>query len=138
VTLLPRTVIIAVLVGTIVTVIPRASRRGVRPASRRLRRSRSTPRDAALPRRRVAIGLIIFVLGCAALVTGSSPRRVEVAAHRAGFLCVFLGVALLLQSWSSRSMVLGWPVAQIRGAPGILAGQNARRNPRRTALTAAH
>ena len=32
--------------------------------------------------------------------------------------------------------VLGWP-ARFRGAPGRLAGENARRNPRRTALTSA-
>ena len=33
--------------------------------------------------------------------------------------------------------MLGWPVRHLRGAAGMLAGENARRNPRRTALTAA-
>jgi putative ABC transport system permease protein len=34
------------------------------------------------------------------------------------------------------AVVLGWPARRLRGATGRLAGENARRNPRRTALTA--
>ena len=51
---------------------------------------------------------------------------------------MFLGVALLAPLLVVPvATVLGWPVRQLRGAAGILAGENARRNPRRTALTAA-
>jgi putative ABC transport system permease protein len=140
VTLLPRTVIIAVLVGTIVTVIAASlpARRATRIAPVAAL-AEALPETQPLPRRRIAIGLVIFVLGCAALVTGlftSAGSKLQLIG--AGFLGVFLGVALLAPVLVVPvATVLGWPVARIRGAPGILAGQNARRNPRRTALTAA-
>ena len=55
-----------------------------------------------------------------------------------GTLLVFLGVAL----FSSRLVrplahVLGWPATRMGGAAGLLARDNARRNPQRTASTAA-
>ena len=55
-----------------------------------------------------------------------------------GTLLVFLGVAL----FSSRLVrplahVLGWPATKLGGAAGSLARDNARRNPQRTASTAA-
>src|SRR4029077_11780257 len=79
------------------------------------------------------------VLGCAALVTGLfTSAGVKLQLLGAGFLGVFLGVAVLAALLGVPvATVLGWPVAHSRGAAGILAGQNARRNPRRTALTAA-
>ena len=51
-----------------------------------------------------------------------------------GALLIFLGVAL----FSSRLVrplahVLGWPATQIGGAAGLLARDNAQRNPQRTA-----
>jgi putative ABC transport system permease protein len=55
-----------------------------------------------------------------------------------GALLIFLGVAL----FSSRLVrplahVLGWPATKIGGAAGLLARDNAQRNPQRTASTAA-
>ena len=55
-----------------------------------------------------------------------------------GALLIFLGVAL----FSSRlvrplAQLLGWPAARVGGAAGFLARDNARRNPQRTASTAA-
>src|SRR5580700_997403 len=140
VTLLPRTFIVAVLVGTIVTVIAATlpARRATRIAPVAAL-SEALPETQDLPKRRIAIGLVIFVLGCAALVIGlftSAGSKLQLIG--AGFLGVFLGVALLAPVLVVPvATVLGWPVAHSRGAPGILAGQNARRNPRRTALTAA-
>ncbi|MFZ0920699.1 MAG: FtsX-like permease family protein [Candidatus Dormiibacterota bacterium] len=140
VTLVPRTFIIAVLVGTIVTVIAASlpARRATRIAPVAAL-AEALPETQPLPRRRIAIGLVIFVLGCAALVTGlftSAGSKLQLIG--AGFLGVFLGVALLAPVLVVPvATVLGWPVAHSRGAAGILAGQNARRNPRRTALTAA-
>ncbi len=140
VTLLPRTFIIAVLVGTLVTVIAATlpARRATRIAPVAAL-AEALPETQELPRRRIAIGLVIFVLGCAALAAGlfvSSGSRLQLIG--AGFLGVFLGVALLAPILVVPvATVLGWPVRHLRGAPGILAGENARRNPRRTALTAA-
>jgi putative ABC transport system permease protein len=140
ITLLPRTFIVAVLVGTIVTVIAASL-----PARRATRispveaLSEALPETQPLPRRRIAIGLVISVLGCAALGVGlftSSDAKLQFIG--AGFLAVFVGVALLAPLLVVPvAIVLGWPVRHLRGAAGMLAGENARRNPRRTALTAA-
>ncbi len=140
VTLLPRTFIVAVLVGTVVTVIAATlpARRATRIAPVAAL-SEALPETQPLPRRRVLIGLIIFVLGCAALVTGLfTSNSVTLQLIGAGFLGVFLGVALLAPLLVVPvASVIGWPVRRLRGASGLLAGENARRNPRRTALTAA-
>jgi len=140
VTLLPRTVIVSVLVGTIVTVIAATlpARRATRIAPVAAL-SEALPETQELPRRRIAIGLAIFVLGCAALVVGLfTSNSVTLQLIGAGFLGVFLGVALLAPLLVVPvATVLGWPVRRLRGAAGLLAGENARRNPRRTALTAA-
>ena len=79
------------------------------------------------------------MLGCAALVTGLfTANSVTLQLIGAGFLGVFLGVALLAPLLVVPvATVIGWPVRRLRGAAGLLAGENARRNPRRTALTAA-
>ncbi len=140
VTLLPRTFIIAVLVGTIVTVIAATfpARRATRIAPVEAL-AQALPETQELPRRRIAIGTVIFALGCIALAVGlftSSSATLQLIG--AGFLGVFLGVALLAPLLVRPvATVLGWPVRHLRGASGLLAGENARRNPRRTALTAA-
>src|SRR5580700_4088457 len=140
VTLLPRTVIVAVLVGTIVTVVAATlpARRATRIAPVAAL-SEALPETQDLPRRRIAVGLVIFVLGCAALIVGLfTANSVTLQLIGAGFLGVFLGVALLAPLLVVPiATVLGWPVRRLRGAAGMLAGENARRNPRRTALTAA-
>ncbi len=140
VTLLPRTFIVAVLVGTIVTLIAATlpARRATRIAPVAAL-SEALPETQPLPRRRVLIGLGIFVLGAAALVAGLfTSNSVTLQLIGVGFLGVFLGVALLAPLLVVPvATVIGWPVRRLRGASGLLAGENARRNPRRTALTAA-
>ena len=140
VTLLPRTFIIAVLVGTIVTVIAATfpARRATRIAPVEAL-AQALPETQELPRRRIAVGTVIFALGCVALVVGLfTSSSVTLQLIGAGFLGVFLGVALLAPLLVRPvATVLGWPVRHLRGASGLLAGENARRNPRRTALTAA-
>jgi putative ABC transport system permease protein len=139
-TLLPRTFIIAVLVGTLVTVLAATlpARRATRIAPVAAL-AEALPETQELPRRRIIAGAIILVVGGACLIaglfagTGSALQLVG-----AGFLGVFLGVALLAPLLVRPvAAALGWPVRKLRGAAGLLAGENARRNPRRTALTAA-
>ena len=55
-----------------------------------------------------------------------------------GTLLVFIGVALLsAPAIPTLTGIIGWPAARLAGAAGLLARDNARRNPQRTASTAA-
>ena len=55
-----------------------------------------------------------------------------------GMLLVFIGVAMLSAPLiPGLTGILGWPGARLGGAAGALARDNARRNPQRTASTAA-
>ncbi|KAB2349181.1 ABC transporter permease [Actinomadura rudentiformis] len=99
--------------------------------------------DVALPQRslriRIALGSTLTLLGAALIALGlfgggSNP----VAPVGAGVLLVFIGVAMLAPVISKPVVrVLGAPFARVMGMPGRLAQQNALRNPRRTAATAA-
>jgi putative ABC transport system permease protein len=140
----PRTVVVALLVGVLVTLIA-----SLRPA---LRATRVPPiaavrEGATLPPGRFArfrgIGAALTaVAGFAALLYGlfaSGLGTTQVLIWMGlGALLIFLGVAL----FSSRLVrplvaVLGWPATRIGGAAGLLARDNSRRNPQRTASTAA-
>jgi len=135
-----RTVIIALLVGTGVTVAAALS-----PA----RKAGKVPpiaamQDAAVTstgygsRQRVFVGLGVLALGAAALFTGllehpSSP----VLFVGAGAVLVFFGVAILGRTVALPiSRVLGAPLPSLRGVTGTIARQNAMRNPKRTAAAA--
>ena len=98
--------------------------------------------DVALPQRslrvRVALGSLLVVVGAglaaAGLAGGGSPALLV----GVGAFLVFLGVTMLAPVISVPVVrVLGAPAARLLGAPGRLARQNALRNPRRTAATAA-
>jgi putative ABC transport system permease protein len=140
----PRTVIVALLAGILVTLIA-----SLRPA---IRATRVPPvaavrEGATLPQGRFArfrgVGAALMALaGFAALaygIFGNGLSTEEILLWMGlGTLFVFLGVAL----FSSRlvrplAQLLGWPATRIGGAAGLLARDNARRNPQRTASTAA-
>jgi putative ABC transport system permease protein len=98
-------------------------------------------RDVALDRsaaskRRTVAGLLISGLGVAALLRGLSATDVGLVGL--GAIGVFIGV-LVLGPVLARpvAFVLGYPIAMMRGMSGALARQNAMRNPKRTARTAA-
>jgi putative ABC transport system permease protein len=99
--------------------------------------------DVALPQRslriRVALGSTITLIGAAlislGLFGGGSNPVIPVGV---GAFMVFIGVAMLAPVISVPVVkVLGAPFAALLGTPGRLAQQNALRNPRRTAATAA-
>lgn len=127
-----RTAVVALVVGTVVTVGS-----AIFPS---LRASRVPPlaaiRDVALDRagtsgRRLISGAVVTVLGIVAFViglTGSGLAWVGV-----GALATFIGVFIL-------GPLVARPVAMVLGAPlpgitGDLARENAMRNPKRTART---
>ncbi|HXG75194.1 MAG TPA: FtsX-like permease family protein [Gaiellaceae bacterium] len=141
---LTRTAIVALAAGILVTLLA-----SLRPA---LRATRVPPvaavrEGATLPPGRFArlrgVGaLVLTAIGFASLLYGlfkDGLGTTQVLAWMGlGALLIFLGVAL----FSSRLVqplvyVLGWPATRIGGAAGLLARDNARRNPQRTASTAA-
>jgi putative ABC transport system permease protein len=143
-TLEPRTVVVALLVGILVTLLA-----SLRPA---LRATRVPPiaavrEGATLPpgrygRLRSVGAALTAILGFAALLYGLFGNDLGTTQvliwMGVGALLIFLGVAL----FSSRLVrplahVLGWPATKIGGAAGLLARDNAQRNPQRTASTAA-
>ncbi len=138
-----RTIVVSLLVGILVTVVA-----SLRPA---LRATRVPPiaavrEGATLPEGRLAryrgLGTAILAgLGFAALLYGLFGSRGTTAILTwmgVGVVLVFIGVAL----FSSRivrplAWALGYPGAELGGTAGVLARENARRNPQRTASTAA-
>jgi putative ABC transport system permease protein len=139
-----RTIVVALLAGILVTLLA-----SLRPAMRatRVPPIAAVREGATLPPGRFAryrwIGAVLMtVAGFAALLYGLFGSGLETTQiliwMGLGALLIFLGVAL----FSSRLVrplagVLGAPAASIGGAAGFLARDNARRNPQRTASTAA-
>jgi putative ABC transport system permease protein len=134
----PRTVVAAVAVGVVVTLIA-----AVAPARRAVR----VPPVAALQevavgavggRRwiRVALAAVLLVGGTVSLLVGLLGGG-GVAAVGGGAVAIILGVAGL-SSLVAKPLTgaIGWPTARLRGVRGELARLNAMRNPRRTAATA--
>ncbi|HEU5489813.1 MAG TPA: FtsX-like permease family protein, partial [Gaiellaceae bacterium] len=139
-----RTIVVALLAGILVTLLA-----SLRPAMRatRVPPIAAVREGATLPPGRFArfrwIGAVLMtVAGFAALLYGLFGSGLDTTQiliwMGLGALLIFLGVAL----FSSRLVrplagVLGAPAASIGGAAGLLARDNARRNPQRTASTAA-
>jgi putative ABC transport system permease protein len=126
------------VLGMIVTVVA-----AIAPA---LRAARIPPiaamRDASIDRsstspRRAVIGILITLVGVVFLVLGlfgnSGLLYVGV-----GMGIVFLGVAVLGPTIAGPiSGALGIPIQRIKGITGVIARENAIRNPKRTSATAA-
>jgi putative ABC transport system permease protein len=135
--LLPRTIIAAFAVGVGTTLVS-----SIMPAIRAARVApvaalrESQPAEYRGSPRRTATGLIITALGVAALMYGLLGGGSNAAAMVGlGAAMVFFGVAVL-------SPLIVRPVARFLGAPlprvsGKLGRENALRNPKRTASTAA-
>ncbi len=139
-----RTAVVALLAGILVTLIA-----SLRPAIRATRvppiaavREGSTLPPGRFARFRWVGAVLMTVAGFAALsygLFGSGLDTTQILLWMGlGALLIFLGVSL----FSSRlvrplAQVLGWPASRFGGAAGFLARDNARRNPQRTASTAA-
>ena len=135
-----RTIVVSLALGIVVTLIA-----SFFPA---LRATRVPPiaavrEGAELPpgrfhRFRTPFAAVLTALGFALLVLGLFSPALDRADPHFGTLLVFVGVACSRPRSSRRSQgFLGWPATRIGGAAGTLARDNARRNPQRTASTAA-
>ncbi len=126
-----------VLIGTSVTILS-----AILPA---FRSGRVPPlaaiRETALDTvrglgRRLAIGLVLITAGAFALIASMNGARVMILGL--GVLGVYAGVLVIGPALSKPvAAVLGRPVALLRGVTGVMSQQNAARNPKRTARTAA-
>jgi putative ABC transport system permease protein len=135
----PRTVVVALVVGLLVTLasayLP-ARRAGRVPPVAAMRD------DVALAegglRWRLAVGAVLLVAGIAAMAAGLADLGSEPTyVLGAGAFGVLVGTALLSPVLGRPVLSgLGWVYRRSFGAVGLMAEQNARRNPRRTAATA--
>jgi putative ABC transport system permease protein len=129
------TVLAALLVGTVVTVVAAIapSRRATRVLPVEALRD-SAPGAERFSKRRLVIGLAVTALGVGALVAGLGGAARELIL--VGIVASVLGVTTLAPLFAGPlASLLGLPLRS-RGVPGELARQNAMRNPRRTASTA--
>jgi putative ABC transport system permease protein len=138
-----RTIIVCLVVGTLITLVA-----SLRPA----RRATRVPPIAAvregsvLPVSRWAkygpvTSLIVLLVAVALVCLGALGSGIATAprllALGVGVLLLFFGVSMnAAKIVRPLANVLGWPAREIGGAPGILARDNASRNPARTASTA--
>ncbi len=140
----PRTAVVGMLAGVVVTLLA-----SLRPAVRatRVPPIAAVREGAELPegrfhRFRTPWAVLVTVVGFAALSYGlfkSGLGTTQLLAWMGlGALLIFFGVALLSQRFiRPLAALLGWPARRFGGAAGLLARDNARRNPQRTASTAA-
>ena len=135
--ILPRTIIVSFLVGTGVTVV--SSLAPARRASKipPISALRDQAFDASSGRRRYIWGGVVLVVAVYCLAMGLFGGQ--------GALLVGVGALLTFIAVSMLSPLVAAPAARVLTAPatrthsitGILARENAERNPRRTASTAA-
>jgi len=97
--------------------------------------------ESRFARFRTAGSLALTALGFASLAYGlfadGLGTRQLLTWMGLGALLIFLGVALFAARLvRPLAAALGWPATRIGGAAGVLARDNARRNPQRTASTA--
>jgi putative ABC transport system permease protein len=131
------TVTVSMIVGVVITIVSavmparRASKVPPIAALRDIAQDRS-----AVSKRRVIIGTTSTAVAAGALLIGLNERNAKVVGI--GALGLFLAVSILGPVLARPvSAVLGSPIAKFRGTAGAIAQQNAIRNPKRTARTAA-
>ena len=140
-TLQPRTILLAAVVGLGVTMVS-----SIAPAmrARRISPVAALAHDFRLGatglRRRLIGGGAVLAAGVAALAAGmtagldTAPTFVLLGA---GAVLSFVGINVVSPAFARRAASeLGRPVGALFGVPGRLARDNASRNPRRTASTA--
>lgn len=140
--LLPRTIIVAFLVGvgiTLASVIIPARRASKIPPVAAMRPELGF--DAMSTRRLVTgttvavLGVVLFLLGLFVRPGGTTGM---LALGGGGALLIFLGVASVSSTVARPvTKLIGWPVSKAFGTSGVLARENAGRSPRRTSATAA-
>jgi putative ABC transport system permease protein len=134
----PRTAIVGLAVGTLVTVVSAIgpARNAVRiPPVAALTDRATDGARASLSKRRLIAGAALALLGV--LLLGLGLSKPVVALVGVGAVCIFVGVAMVAPAIARPlSDVLGRPLAALLGTPGWLGRENSMRSPSRTAQTA--
>ena len=139
----PRTIVIALSVGIIVTVLS-----AVIPATRatRVPPMAALQEGAVLPPSRFArfmpaLAVVVAILGgllIAGGMYGPGSTLIRLGTIAFGAVLVFVAVAIASRYFvGPLAAALGWPLQKLSPISGRLARDNSRRNPSRTALTAA-
>ena len=137
-----RTIVVSLALGMIVTLIASffpALRATRVPPIAAVREGATLP-PGRFARFRTPVAALLTAVGFALLVWGLFAHGTETVLLLliAGTVLVFIGVAMLSAPFIPvLSGVLGWPATKLGGAAGALARDNSRRNPQRTASTAA-
>jgi putative ABC transport system permease protein len=134
----PRTAIVGLAVGTLVTVVSAIgpARSAVRIPPVAALTDRATDGAGSNPtRRRLLSGTALAIGGV--LLLGLGLSKPVVALVGVGAVCIFVGVAMLAPAIARPlSALLGRPLAALLGTPGWLGRENSMRSPSRTAQTA--
>ena len=140
-TLQPRTVLLAAVVGLGVTMVS-----SIAPAmkARRISPVAALTHDFQLDgtglRRRLIAGGVVFAVGVAALAAGMTAGLATTptfALLGVGAIFAFVGINVVSPAFAGPvASALGRPMSARFGVPGRLGRDNASRNPRRTASTA--
>jgi putative ABC transport system permease protein len=136
----PVSLLVGISVGLVVTVgsalLPARSATGVPPVAA-LRQAASSVAGRLGVGRLVAGGLCTVTgLAAGGLALATAPGQVPFLLVVVAASLIFLGViAFSPPIVTVISRVVGWAPARWLGVPGRLAGENARRNPKRTAIT---
>jgi putative ABC transport system permease protein len=138
----PRTIIAAVVIGLGVTMLAAfgpARKASTIPAIAAIRGGEEATSPGS--RTRVISGLGLLATGLTGGLTGlagAGGTATTVTLMAVGAIGIFLGTTLLSpMAVGPITRILGWPMARLSGVAGTMARQNAARNPRRTATTAA-
>lgn len=138
--LLPRTIIVALLVGMILTLLssllPARKAARIPPVAAMNEDAARTPRRSL--RTRAISGSVITAFGVMLLSVGLFVSIDNAVAYvAAGAAVTFIGVSILAPlAAKPLADIIGWPLPYLFGVSGVLAKENTKRKPRRTASTA--
>ena len=132
----PRTIVVSLLVGTLVTVVAALvpARRATKVLPVEALRE-STPGAQTPSRRRALIGLALTATGVSAILAALYAGA-SMVVFAVGLLAALVGIMTSMPFLVRPLASLIAVPLRLRGLPGELARQNALRNPRRTASTA--
>jgi len=138
--LMPRTVIVGLLVGVILTMLssllPARKASRIPPVAAMREDAARTPRKSL--RTRAIAGTTVTGIGVAFLALGLFGGVGNAIVYVAiGAAITFIGVSVLAPlAAKPLANVIGWPLPHLFGIAGLLAKENTKRKPRRTASTA--